>query len=131
MLGQTNKDLTEEKITLVNAGVNLQAVKMPGAENCKMQELLTAAQKAPNFSMRFFEVEPLGHTPFHSHPWEHEIYVLKGQGSLKTDGEDIPFGESQAILVPPNTKHQFFNSGKEPLQFICLIPNNVSYQTEN
>ncbi|MDX1920491.1 MAG: cupin domain-containing protein [Candidatus Caenarcaniphilales bacterium] len=118
---------TKNRITLISAGGNLQPVDLKGASNCKMQPLLTQTENAPNFSMRLFELEPGGHTPQHSHPWEHEIFILEGEGQLKSE-DNIGFSSSDAILVPANTLHQFYNSGTKPLRFLCLIPNNSDYQ---
>jgi len=96
-----------------------------------MQELLTEAEGAPNFAMRLFEIEPGGHTPQHSHPWEHEIYVLSGEGEIRSDSV-IPFKSSEALLVPSNTLHQFYNSSStQPLHFLCLIPNTANYNTQS
>lgn len=122
---------TKNKITLISGGSNLQAVDLKGAFNCRMQPLLTPAENAPNFSMRFFELEPGGHTPKHSHPWEHEIFILEGEGQLRArdNAEDnLAFSAYDALLVPANTLHQFYNSGSKPLRFLCLIPNNSDYQ---
>lgn len=116
-------------IQVISSGNNLQSIQMIGAENCKMQELLTESSGAPNFAMRLFELEPEGHTPQHSHPWEHEIYILQGQGEVRGETR-IPFKASDALLIPPNSLHQFYNSGSEPLKFLCLIPNNVNYQNK-
>ena len=116
-------------IQIISSGHNLQAVGMPGAENCEMQELLTESSGAPNFAMRLFEVKPNGHTPQHAHPWEHEIYILQGQGEVRGES-NIPFKAADALLVPANVLHQFYNSGSEPLRFLCLIPNNANYQNK-
>ncbi|MBL9124228.1 MAG: hypothetical protein JNG90_11390, partial [Planctomycetaceae bacterium] len=55
-------------------------VVMPGAQGCTVRWLVGARDQAPNFAMRQFEVEPGGFTPRHQHPYEHEVYVLEGQG---------------------------------------------------
>jgi quercetin dioxygenase-like cupin family protein len=34
---------------------------------------------AQNFSMRVFEIAPGGHTPKHAHPWEHEMFIMRGK----------------------------------------------------
>ncbi|MFN5540442.1 MAG: cupin domain-containing protein [Candidatus Melainabacteria bacterium] len=119
---------TNQSIKVISSGRDLQSVAMEGAENCKMQELITEKKNAaPNFSMRFFEIEPQGHTPQHSHPWEHEIYVLEGEGEIRGE-TNVSFHSSDALLIPPNTLHQFYNSGKAPLKFLCIIPNNANYE---
>ncbi|MDX1918391.1 MAG: cupin domain-containing protein [Candidatus Caenarcaniphilales bacterium] len=114
------------QVKVVQGGNSLSPVNMTGATDCLMQELLTETNGASNFAMRLFEVAPGGHTPQHSHPWEHEIYVLEGEGELR--GESLhPFKQGDAMLVPPGTLHQFYNSGAKPLRFLCLIPNQANY----
>jgi quercetin dioxygenase-like cupin family protein len=130
MVDQLGGKNVQSTIKIVSSGNDLQPVQMPGSANCKIQELLTEKNGAPNFAMRFFEIEPKGHTPQHSHPWEHEIYVLEGEGELRSK-ETIQFKSSDALLVPANTLHQFYNSGSKPLKFLCLIPNTANYQPKS
>lgn len=77
---------------------------------------------APFFNMRVFEVQPGTATPHHSHWWEHEVFVLSGEGLLKTDDGDVPIGHGSTVFVPGGEMHQFRNSGEGVLRFICLVP---------
>ena len=52
-----------------------------GAKGVQVQWLLAQPEGAPNFALRRFTLEPNGQTPLHSHPWEHEVYVLQGGGA--------------------------------------------------
>jgi quercetin dioxygenase-like cupin family protein len=97
-------------------------VTMEGAKGTKMRMLVGAEDGAKNFHMRHFEVAPGCHTPHHSHDYEHEILILRGEGTAKSEEGDRPFRPGDVIFVPPNEKHQFVNTGTEPLAFICLIP---------
>ena len=97
-------------------------VTMEGASGVKMRMLVGPDDKADNFHMRHFEVEPGGHSPHHSHPYEHEILILKGTGVAKSVQGDRPFKAGDVIFVPASEEHQFVNSGNDPLTFICLIP---------
>ncbi len=60
--------------------VEAEDVKMEEASGVKKRVLISEADGAPNFIMRRFTIEPGGHTPYHTHPWEHELYVLSGTG---------------------------------------------------
>jgi len=93
-----------------------------GADNVKIKIVLGDAEGAPNFIMRLFEIGPGGNTPRHSHNWEHEVYVLEGNGIAFANGKDTQVEPGDALLIPPNEEHQFRNNSKEPFQFICLIP---------
>ena len=99
-------------------------VTMPGAHGCQVRWLLDEKQGAPNFAMRQFEVEPGGYTPKHSHPYEHEIFVLEGQGVVAEGDDERPLRAGDCVLVLPDEVHQFRNTGTAPLKFLCLVPNS-------
>ena len=86
------------------------------------REVINADDGAPNFCMRVFDVEPGSSTPWHSHPWEHEVFVLSGQGVAKSEEKETQIVKDSVVFVPPNEQHCFLNSGKKPLRFICVIP---------
>ena len=86
------------------------------------REVINADDGAPNFCMRVFEVEPASSTPAHSHPWEHEVYVLSGQGTVVSEDRETKIAKDSVVFVPPNEHHCFVNKGNETLRFICVIP---------
>jgi len=97
-------------------------VAMAGAEDVMIREVITAREGAPTFAMRVFDVAPGGHTPFHEHDYEHEIFVLEGQGEV-TEGERIfELRPGSTALIQPGTPHQFRNPTDQVFRFICLIP---------
>lgn len=98
-------------------------VTMPGAENCTVRQLIGQDQGAPNFAMRQFTVAPGGFTPRHSHDYEHEVFVLEGQGVVYEGDQEHPLAAGDTVYVAPNEIHQFRNTGTDPLKFICLIPH--------
>ncbi len=97
-------------------------VVMDGAQGAKMRMLVGPSDGASNFHMRHFEVDPGGCTPHHQHDYEHEILVLAGSGTARSEQGDRPFKQGDVIFVPPNEMHQFQNTGTAPCEFICLIP---------
>ena len=101
-------------------------VQMEGATGCKVRQLVGEPDQAPNFAMRQFEVEPGGHTPRHQHPYEHEVYVLAGEGVVYERDTPHPLKVGDVVFVTPNEVHQFKNTGDTPLRFLCLIPNSAS-----
>jgi len=81
---------------------------------------------AQNFIMRIFEVEPGQTSPDHDHPWEHEIFILAGEGAVRdTSGKETPFTEGYTVFLPAGEKHCLINRGKGPLRFICMILTGV------
>jgi quercetin dioxygenase-like cupin family protein len=80
------------------------------------------AEGAPTFVMRVFEIQPGSATPHHSHPWEHEMFVISGKGFLKSGNAEHPLKEGDAIMVLPDELHGVFNTGKDLMQVICVVP---------
>lgn len=77
---------------------------------------------APNFVARVIDVESGRATPFHTHDWEHEVFVLEGEGNVRDAQRETPIGPGSCIYVEPNEIHQFINTGDAVLRFICIIP---------
>jgi quercetin dioxygenase-like cupin family protein len=93
-----------------------------GASKLKVRWLITKEVGAENFAMRLFEMEPSGYSPLHMHPWEHEVFILEGEG-LAFDGKKAEeFKAGDVIFIPPGERHQIKNNGKKTLKFLCLIP---------
>ncbi len=99
-----------------------QPVEMEGAARAHFSILIGKQEGAPHFIMRRFSVEPEGFSPFHHHPYEHEVYILKGKGTVKAKDFEQPFKAGDAVFVPADIMHQFINTEKEDLEFLCIIP---------
>jgi quercetin dioxygenase-like cupin family protein len=93
-----------------------------GASRLKVRWLITKDIGAPNFAMRLFEMEPGGYSPLHSHDWEHEVFILEGEGTVFGKEGEKRFLAGNAVFVPPNERHQFKNTGQKLLRFLCLVP---------
>jgi len=93
-----------------------------GAKGLSVRWLITKEMGAENFAMRLFEMKPDGYSPRHSHPWEHEVYVLEGEGVVYGGGEEKRFEAGDVIFIPPNEEHQLINTGDKVVRFLCLIP---------
>ena len=87
-----------------------------------MRVVAGPAEGAPTFVMRVFEIQPGSATPSHTHPWEHEIFVISGKGSLKSGDADKPLGEGDAVTVLPDELHSFANTGDDLFRLICVVP---------
>lgn len=80
-------------------------------------------QDAPRFSMRVFEVEPGASTPWHSHWWEHEVFILAGRGKVRSSEGETDLQPGDVVYVGGEEQHSFSNAAEEPLRFICCIPH--------
>ena len=99
-------------------------VTMEGAKDVWRQLPISKNDGSPLFSFRVFTIEPGGHTPFHTHPFEHLNYIIEGKGSLVAqNGEERTIEKGDFALVLPDEKHQYKNtSATEPLVMICAVP---------
>ena len=93
-----------------------------GAEKLMVRWLITKETGAENFAMRLFEMEPGGFSPLHSHPWEHEVFILEGHGLVTGGKEKRRFNKGDVIFIPQNETHQLKNAGEKTVKFLCLIP---------
>jgi quercetin dioxygenase-like cupin family protein len=81
---------------------------------------------APNFEMRYFELNRGGKTSLDRHDYEHEVFLARGTGWLVLDRREYFLRQNDAILVEPNEEHQFLHEGDEPFGMLCVVPNGVS-----
>jgi quercetin dioxygenase-like cupin family protein len=98
-----------------------------GVEGVSMRWVIGEGDGAPHFAMRVLDVQPGCASPYHSHWWEHEVYVLGGQGVVvhgeDTAQEETSISAGSVVLVEGDELHQFRNTGQDVLRFICLIPH--------
>ncbi len=94
-----------------------------GARDVKIRWMINEDNGAENFVMRHFEIEPRGHTPLHTHAWEHEIFVLSGEGAVVNGEAEKALREGDVVFIPGDERHQFKNTGKDPFTLLCMIPS--------
>jgi quercetin dioxygenase-like cupin family protein len=102
--------------------VELEEPAEEGVKDVKIRWLISKKDGAENFAMRLFEIKTNGHTPFHQHDWEHEVFILKGNGTAKKELNEEAFKEGDVFFIPSMEWHQFVNTGQETLKILCLIP---------
>ena len=99
-----------------------QPVNMDGIKGVLKQVPIGRDDGAPNFSIRVFTLEPGGHTPHHSHDSEHLNYILEGTGEVLDGDTPRTVTRGDFVLVQPQQKHQYRNTGDQPLVFMCMVP---------
>lgn len=103
--------------------IPFEKVTMAGAKDTEFKVVVGKNEGAENFIMRIFRIKPGGHSPLHSHEWEHENYFLSGEGEIRNSkAESIKVKAGDVAYIPPFEEHQYYNSGENVLEFICLIP---------
>ena len=73
-------------------------------------------------AVRHCEFEPGGYSPLHSHRWEHEMFILEGQGSVIGEKEAKAVVAGCAISIPAGETHQVKNTSEKTLRLLCMIP---------
>lgn len=94
-----------------------------GLQGVTLRWVIAQNVDAPNFAMRIIEVQPGSATERHTHAWEHEVYVLQGQGAVRGADSEYPLEPGTCVYIAPYDLHQFANVGSDILRFICVIPN--------
>ena len=95
----------------------------PVMEGITIRWVIGRPEGAPNFAMRVIEFEPGAVFARHQHPYEHEIFVLEGEGVADGPGGEVPMRPGAALYIPPDEIHGYRNTGAGMLRFICVIPH--------
>jgi quercetin dioxygenase-like cupin family protein len=73
-------------------------------------------------SLRMIEIQVGGNSPQHSHPYEHENFVVEGKGRLLIGDTWYDLSQGDVAFVPADVLHQYVNAGNTPFKFLCGIP---------
>ena len=96
---------------------------MEGAKGIYKQIPISRDHGTPTFSFRVFTIEPGGHTPLHSHHFEHVNYVIEGQGTVINGDKEHELKKGDFILVLPGETHQYKNTSEDKnMLLICAVP---------
>jgi quercetin dioxygenase-like cupin family protein len=95
----------------------------PAGEGITIRWVIGKPEGAPNFALRVIEFEPGAVFTPHQHPFEHEIFVLEGEGLVEGPDGEIVMKPGTAIYVPPDEVHGYRNTGDVPLRFVCVVPH--------
>jgi quercetin dioxygenase-like cupin family protein len=93
-----------------------------GADSATRQILIGAEENSPNFHVRYFAVQPGGHTSLDQHAHEHGVYILHGHARLHLENSEHELNAGDVVYIQGNEVHQFFASGQEPFGFLCVVP---------
>jgi quercetin dioxygenase-like cupin family protein len=93
-----------------------------GADSATRQILIGADENSPNFNVRYFAVQPGGHTSLDRHAHEHGVYILHGRARLRLEDQEYELNTGDVVYIPGNEVHQFFASGQVPFGFLCVVP---------
>ena len=86
-------------------------------------QVLISAQEGPNFALRRFSMQKGGGMPAHTNTVEHEQYVLRGSARIGIGDETFEVRPGDVVLIPEGVVHNYENTGQEPFEFLCIVPN--------
>ncbi len=71
--------------------------------------------------LRYFEIEPGGHSTLERHDHIHSVMVIRGRGQCLVGDAVYDITGNDLVYVPSMTWHQFRANQGEPLGFLCLV----------
>jgi len=93
-----------------------------GADRAMRQVLIGNDEQSPHFHMRYFAVQPGGHTSLDQHAHDHGVYILHGRARLRLNDTEHELNAGDVVYISGNDVHQFFTVGEEPFGFLCVVP---------
>lgn len=95
----------------------------PVSDDKRIRWVIGKPEGAPNFAMRVIEFDPGAVFATHAHPYEHEIFVLEGEGVAHGATGEVDMRPGVALYIAPDEPHGYRNTGAAKLRFICVIPH--------
>tara|TARA_Y100001970_G_C14098971_1_gene784379 strand:+ start:808 stop:1125 length:318 start_codon:yes stop_codon:yes gene_type:complete len=84
--------------------------------------ILGSNDGVPTVVSLYHDHQPGESSKHHSHDWEHQVYITRGEGIVWVDGTEYPIKEGDFVLVPPNSTHHFKNTSDKVLTRITFNP---------
>jgi quercetin dioxygenase-like cupin family protein len=104
------------------AGVDVHAYKAEGSapfRDITRQTLFREDGLAGE--LRYFEIEPGGHSTLERHEHIHAVMILRGGGRCLVGNTVRMVSPLDLVSIAPMTWHQFRADSSEPLGFLCLV----------
>jgi len=118
-------------VTSINKAKEVSIDALEGVKDTTVRWLLPPEIEVPNFEMRYFEIRKGGHCHQETHPWEHEVFIVKGKGIVTGEDEEKVVEAGDAVFIAPNEFHQFRSTEEEDFGFICVIPKGAEDEVLN
>ncbi len=84
-------------------------------------ELVGRSGEPTGSDLRYFEVNPGGHTSRERHVHSHIIIGARGEGRLVAGSREVVLKPNDVAFVPPLETHQLRNETAEPFGFFCIV----------
>ena len=87
-------------------------------------ELVGKFGERTSCDLRYFEVQPGGHTSREKHLHTHIIIGARGEAVLALGNRRLPFSQHDIAYIAPLEVHQLINETDEPFGFYCVVDHN-------
>ena len=85
------------------------------------QVLVGEKAESTKFHLRYFEIDPGGHSNLEKHEHAHVVIVVRGNGRAVIGLSSDSISPLDTVYIGPWVPHQFLNQGEEPFGFFCIV----------
>lgn len=87
------------------------------------RELVGKRGETTKFHVRYFEIQPGGHSTLEKHEHEHVVIPMRGTGEAQAGCYVWTVGVGDVVYVSPSDPHQFRcpEGAAEPFGFLCIV----------
>jgi len=71
--------------------------------------------------LRYFEIEPEGHSTLEHHQHAHLVIIFRGKGEVLLGQKVHPIYDRDVVTIPAHTWHQFRANKGTTLGFLCMV----------
>ena len=86
------------------------------------RQILFGEEEGLSCQLRYFEIEPGGHSTLEKHEHEHAVLILQGRGRVLVGDAVYDVTPFDLVYVSSMTWHQFRADDQDGLGFLCLVP---------
>ncbi|MCL5611467.1 MAG: cupin domain-containing protein [Chloroflexi bacterium] len=101
---------------------DVEAKDVAAGKNTTIQVLISS-RGGPNFALRKFSMQKGGGMPRHTNTVEQLASSTIGQAAITIGDETHYVKTGDVVFIPEGVVHSYQNSGEEPFEFLCIIPN--------
>jgi quercetin dioxygenase-like cupin family protein len=103
-------------------GIELRPYKPEGSHFRDIsRQLLVGPEAGLACELRYFEIEPGGHSTLERHEHVHAVIILLGRGRVLVGSGVHEVARFDLVSVPALTWHQFRAPEDEALGFLCVV----------
>ncbi len=92
-------------------------------DDSRLREILNPRKENMEirYSLAWAVVQPGEKTLVHTLTHAEVYHILKGSGKMYVNNEENVVTQNDTIYIPPNAVQSIENTGKEALEFLCIV----------